>query len=50
MRDNDTSLPFSDERNEIIFSISISTRYSEEFLEKLSDEELLDTYERIGKK
>lgn len=48
MRDKDTSLPFSDDRNEIIFSISISTRYSEEYLETLSDEELLDTYERVS--
>lgn len=38
------------DRDPIIFSISINSNYAEEFLEKLSDEELLDTYERLSKK
>lgn len=35
------------DRDPIIFSISINSKYAEEYLEKLSDEELLDTYERV---
>ncbi|MEK3955335.1 hypothetical protein [Psychrobacillus sp. FSL K6-1464] len=38
------------DRDPIIFSISINSKYAEEYLEKLSDEELLDTYERVSKK
>lgn len=47
MKDNNASQPLNIDRDVIIFSISISTRYSEEYLEALSDEELLDTYERV---
>ncbi|MEK4247132.1 hypothetical protein MKZ20_17685 [Psychrobacillus sp. FSL K6-2684] len=49
MKDCETSLPFNIDRDAIIFSISINTRYSEEYLEKLSDRELLETYERTIK-
>lgn len=47
MKEINTSLPLNIDRDAIIFSISISTKYSEELLEKMSDEELLDTYERV---
>ena len=37
------------DRDQIIFSITLKTNYSEEYLEKLSDNELLNNYERVMK-
>ncbi|MFJ5771425.1 hypothetical protein [Psychrobacillus sp. NPDC093180] len=35
------------DRDQIIFSITLLSNYSEEYLLKLSDSELLETYERF---
>lgn len=35
------------DRSEIIFICSMLSNYSEEYLNKLSDKELIETYERL---
>lgn len=35
------------DRDQIIFSITLLSNYSEDYLKKLNDRELLETYERF---
>ena len=37
------------ERDEKVFACSMTTNYSESYLESLSDEDLLEVYERVMK-
>lgn len=38
------------DREQMIFTCSMDTKYSEEYLKKLTDEELLELYDRLMKK